>query len=267
MEHPHFVVGSAILRTDISFHKRSERVSFAPTKAAISSLGIKNCRLSLDSYYHEDKARQLIANIACVVPELATALFSMLGKHLVCVGPVYASWEQEPKFENRIELSGEIDKLGVPRPILRWKKSVDERKTVSNVTRLFGEYIAATDIGRVHLSPWFADEGPYPENDELAGCHHMGGTRMSDNAEEGIVDRNCKVFGLDNIYIAGSSVFPSVGYGNPTLTIVQLALRLADHLRSLNRKSLSLRCRSTSGSPFADWLAAASTPSEQGVAL
>ena len=58
----------------------------------------------------------------------------------------------------------------------------------------------------------------------------MGTTRMSANAATGVVDANCRVHGLTNLHIAGSSVFPTVGYANPTLTVVALALRLADHL-------------------------------------
>jgi choline dehydrogenase-like flavoprotein len=58
----------------------------------------------------------------------------------------------------------------------------------------------------------------------------MGGTRMSASSATGVVDADCKVHGLSNLYVAGSSVFPSSGAANPTLTIVQLALRLADRL-------------------------------------
>jgi choline dehydrogenase-like flavoprotein len=73
-------------------------------------------------------------------------------------------------------------------------------------------------------------EDDFPEDDELGGFHHMGGTRMATSPARGIVDRNCKVFEQDNLYVAGSSVFPSGGHANPTLTIIQLALRLGDHL-------------------------------------
>ena len=61
--------------------------------------------------------------------------------------------------------------------------------------------------------------------------HHMGTTRMSDDPRAGVVDRDCRVHGVRNLYVAGSSVFPSAGHANPTLTIVALALRLAEHLR------------------------------------
>ena len=62
------------------------------------------------------------------------------------------------------------------------------------------------------------------------GWHHMGTTRMSDSQNNGVVDRHCKIHGSDNVYVAGSSVFPSVGFSNPTLTITALACRLAAHL-------------------------------------
>lgn len=61
--------------------------------------------------------------------------------------------------------------------------------------------------------------------------HHMGTTRMADDPEQGVVNRDCRVHGIDNLYIAGSSVFSTGGWANPTLTIVALSLRLADHLK------------------------------------
>ena len=63
------------------------------------------------------------------------------------------------------------------------------------------------------------------------GAHHMGTTRMHDDPRQGVVDRNSKVHGVDNLYVAGSSVFPTSGAANPTLTLVALTLRLADHLK------------------------------------
>ncbi len=58
---------------------------------------------------------------------------------------------------------------------------------------------------------------------------------MSDDPRHGVVDRNARVHGIGNLYVAGSSVFPTSGYANPTLTIVALALRLADHLKTVSR--------------------------------
>jgi choline dehydrogenase-like flavoprotein len=62
------------------------------------------------------------------------------------------------------------------------------------------------------------------------GSHHMGTTRMNDSPRQGVVDRNCRVHGIGNLYLAGSSIFPTSGVSNPTLTIIALTLRLADYL-------------------------------------
>jgi len=62
------------------------------------------------------------------------------------------------------------------------------------------------------------------------GHHHAGTTRMASSPDQGVVDADCKVFGLANLYVAGNSVFPTAGSMNPTFTIVALTLRLADHL-------------------------------------
>ena len=67
-------------------------------------------------------------------------------------------------------------------------------------------------------------------SDLNAGLHHMGTTRMSANPAEGVVDPHCQVHGVSNLYVAGSSVFPTVGMANPTFTIVALALRMAEHI-------------------------------------
>ena len=82
------------------------------------------------------------------------------------------------------------------------------------------------------LEDWLADPAGGWGDDLQGGYHHMGTTRMADDPKEGVVDRDCRVHGIANLYIAGSSVFPTGGYANPTLTIVALALRMADHLKS-----------------------------------
>jgi choline dehydrogenase-like flavoprotein len=75
------------------------------------------------------------------------------------------------------------------------------------------------------------DSGAWPES-LVGGHHHCGTTRMSDDPKTGVVDADCRVHGLANLYVAGSSVFSTNGYANPTLTAVALALRLADHLKN-----------------------------------
>jgi choline dehydrogenase-like flavoprotein len=102
---------------------------------------------------------------------------------------------------------------------------------------MLGEALIKHDVGRLKISDWLLDDETWPKHDQGAGSHHMGGTRMSDAAATGVVDRNCKVFGMANLYIGGSSVFPTSGHANPTYTIVQLALRLGDHLATTSAGS------------------------------
>ncbi|MGR8919984.1 MAG: GMC oxidoreductase, partial [Gammaproteobacteria bacterium] len=93
-------------------------------------------------------------------------------------------------------------------------------------------------IGRITPAPWLDETGDaWPVDDTvgnhpIAGYHHIGTARMSSDPRAGVVDADCRVHGYDNLYLAGSAVFPTASWANPTLTIVALAHRLADHLRA-----------------------------------
>lgn len=227
MEHPLFTIGSALL-----FEPPQERRTFyALTTDKQRELGVLNCALRVEANVYREKTKQLIADIACIAPSLGEWALRQLGYGLVCGVQVRATWEQEPRPENRIELSKDaLDRFGVPRTVLYWTKSDRDLETLRKTALQYGEYLAQADTGRLKLDDWVLGKGDYPEDDDLAGYHHMGGTRMADSAAEGVVDRNLKVWGQDNLYVCGSSVFPSAGHAMPTLTIVQLALRLAEHL-------------------------------------
>ena len=80
------------------------------------------------------------------------------------------------------------------------------------------------------MHDWITKNDPYPDDGMIAAHHHLGGTRMSVSQTTGVVDANLKVHGSENVYVAGSSVFATGGWANPTLSIVQLSLRLASHL-------------------------------------
>jgi choline dehydrogenase-like flavoprotein len=77
-----------------------------------------------------------------------------------------------------------------------------------------------------------------PPSDLHGGYHHMGTTRMHMDSKKGVVDENCRVHGISNLFIAGPSVFPTGGYANPVLTIIALAVRLSDHLKYLFNQGL-----------------------------
>lgn len=132
-----------------------------------------------------------------------------------------------PHPESRITLTAERDALGLRRPHLHWHLPVDDFKPVIGLFERWMEAISGKHQARVK---W--DRRHPPSDDDFVGVgfHHMGTTRMSGTPEFGVVDPDGRVWNRDNLYIAGSSVYPSAGFSNPTLTIVALAARMADHL-------------------------------------
>ena len=96
-----------------------------------------------------------------------------------------------------------------------------------------GEEAGRSRIGRVKLMDWLLDGDDMTWPDILGtGWHQMGTTRMHEDPSQGVVDSDCKIHGLANLYVAGSAAFTTGGTSNPTLTIVALTLRLSDHLKA-----------------------------------
>ena len=136
-----------------------------------------------------------------------------------------------PNPDSRVLLSeSDRDALGQQRANLDWRMDSLDRHSLLRTLDAFGEQIGAGGLGRLQV---LIDEhtNDWPD-DFVGGFHHMGTTRMSSDPKTGVVDKNCKVHGVANLHIAGSSVFTTAGSGSPTMTIVALALRLADHLKS-----------------------------------
>lgn len=144
----------------------------------------------------------------------------------------FTRMEQSPNPLSRITLDTEKDALGMRRVVLDWKLSALEKRSYRKLIETVGMACGMTGTGRVRLHEWLHDENDVSWPQQLAGgWHHMGTTRMHVNSKEGVVDENCKVHGIHNLYIAGSSCFPTAGSANPTYTIVAMTLRLADHLK------------------------------------
>jgi choline dehydrogenase-like flavoprotein len=141
--------------------------------------------------------------------------------------------EPVPNPESRVTLGVKKDVLGVPHVVLNWQLTDMDLLNLRRVCRLLASTVAANGVGRVRYADWlFKPVREWPAYILTGGNHHMGTTRMADGIETGVVDKDCRVFGVDNLYVAGSSVFPTGSWGNPTMNIVAFALRLADHLKS-----------------------------------
>lgn len=96
----------------------------------------------------------------------------------------------------------------------------------------FDRELKRLGIGKLNIDSWLMSEDLTWSPEMVGGHHHMGTTRMSNSTDTGIVDSNCKTHAVENLDIAGSSVFPTAGYVNPTPTLLALAIRLADHLKA-----------------------------------
>jgi choline dehydrogenase-like flavoprotein len=140
--------------------------------------------------------------------------------------------EQAPNPESRVTLAVERDALGLRRVQANWQLGEMERRTAARFASFVGAEFARLGIGRCRIEPWLQDDRLPMTSALHETYHYIGTTRMADDPSAGVTDRNCAVHGMQNLFVAGSSVFSTAGQANPTLTIVALALRLADHLKS-----------------------------------
>jgi choline dehydrogenase-like flavoprotein len=139
--------------------------------------------------------------------------------------------EQEPSRRNFLTLSSlSKDIFGVPLINMFWADiSKREKITVEKSVKLLARQLGKNNSGRVQFTENLLSEEVFNQPDPVN--HHIGTTRMAKTIDNGVVDMNCKVFDLSNLYISGSSVFPTSSVVNPTFTIIALSLRLGDYLK------------------------------------
>ena len=178
-----------------------------------------------------ERLRQMAERAAALSNYLSTWRSARAARAQAGVGPneklysLYFRAEQAPDPANRIVLSDRRDALGMPESQLIWNIKPADEAGVFGWLKVLTEDFRARGLGRV-LGPagdWKAGI--------TGGPHHMGTTRMSANPHTGVVDSDCRVHSVENLFVAGSSVFATGGYVNPTFTIVALSLRLADILK------------------------------------
>lgn len=140
---------------------------------------------------------------------------------------VRAQAEQTPHPDSRVVLDTRRDDVGMPLARVHWRIDESDWASLRSSLELLDGALQSRGLGRIEGRP--GDRATYPLVE--GNHHHMGTTRMHTDPRQGVVDAACRVHSVPNLYLAGSSVFPTYGASNPTLTIVALALRLADHLR------------------------------------
>jgi len=140
--------------------------------------------------------------------------------------------EPVPNPESRVLLSDDIDELGQPKIQLDWRLTPEiEGRTIRKAVKEFAQEMGRQELGRVRMD--MPDRGNDWSETVVGSFHQMGTTRMHSDPRFGVADKNCKVHDIENLYVTGSSVFPTSGQANPTLTIVALALRLGDRIAEI----------------------------------
>lgn len=213
----------------------------------------ENFRMSLftsDAFLDSD---QLVgrSNITLMVLDLIkshgrTAVIKTFFKNLACelgvadrlqfltefkcpgTGVIRSLTEQFPSRSSYVDLSERTDRFGNRQPRLNWVMSNEDRESIRGIGIQLGKDFVDAGLGAIRLAPGVLDpELPLVVTQH---AHHMGTTRMAERPEDGVVDRNCRVFGLENLYIAGGSIFSTGAACNPTMPLIQFALRLSDHI-------------------------------------
>lgn len=278
MQHPH--VGAASLRftAPLSWTKSYKdfcngglwlRARFGLTREAQEHLGILNPvasvinRFITNSLTHSQSIGYLavkrltlglshgrvplqlpseLGKIAKDLPGVVTGSWQHL-RHRT--GALYFMNEQMPNPESRVTLSSKRDAFGLEKARVNWRLSPIDKHSIRVMVHTIGFELKRLGLADVTADDWLtADDTTWPDSLN-GGYHHMGTTRMGTTSRASVVDPDAKVHGLDNLYIAGSSIFPTVGCANPTLTLVATSLKLADHLsdrlaeRSMHSTSIS----------------------------
>jgi choline dehydrogenase-like flavoprotein len=143
--------------------------------------------------------------------------------------PLEFNSEQTPTASNRVSLTQEGDRHGLKRVHVTWRVCRSDVESACRGFLLLRDSINSSSVCRLEF-----DEDQLRDqisNSPPLGGHHIGTARMALTERDGVVGPDCAVFGLPNLFIASSAVFPTSGYANPTLTIVALAIRLAKHIR------------------------------------
>lgn len=237
--------------------------AYRPGEAAQAERGILNSALSFGIRRH---AGQKVAGFQSLISSLKHSLpakrsfrstYQQLKKATVKLAPradsrIAARWlrgkrdlkglyavvraEQAPNPDSRVRLVDEVDALGVRRAGLDWRFLEVDRRSVAGLMGLLDEELQRIGAGRAEPADWLVegeklwDFDPLISSHPIGGYHHMGTTRMGASPSEGVTDAECRVYGAPNLFVAGSSLFPTSGWANPTITIIALALRLGDFL-------------------------------------
>jgi choline dehydrogenase-like flavoprotein len=211
--------------SDANLHQRNdwlEHSVWLPSDALLE----RHCLLRFGALFHDTW------QVAADDPEIVELdpYFLAATPLLTAVRPVF-KFEQTPHQGSRITLSDTLDRDGVARANVHWEILRSDLQAYQRATILLCDILSEKGFARALLRPQYRRDD-WSDITPWRSSHHIGATRMGENTKTGVVDRNCKVFGLDNLYVAGTSVFPHGDWLNPTANFLALAARLAHFLQA-----------------------------------
>ena len=186
--------------------------------------------------FRKDKIvdKEIIKDILCVAPGYGKKLANMdFIKDIKC-GNIALLLEQEPIEDNKVVLDKDKDIFGIPKVKLFFKQTELSIKTAKLFMEGFADLCRKEDLGRIAIKESIYNLEKF---ELLEGYHQMGGTRMGTDKSKSVVDADLKVHNINNLYVSGSSNFFTGGYTNPTFTIIQFAIRLAEKLNEKLRST------------------------------
>lgn len=265
MEHPAIVIGSLRLREDYiptQFYDTGYAVVRLPMAAAFTlsentkvqenlpdsvtfietifkgedCAGTESLKAIYQEYRKGARPQDLCRHVRNIFADFADVSkfvygFFVTPKSLIRRYQLVTIIEPTPNPGSRVTLSAEKDQLGCHMVRLNWRLTDADRRTLERTSEILRDDFESSDLGTVS-----ALEGDRWPPQAKWTWHHMGTTRMHSDPRQGVVDENCRMHSVANLFIAGSSIFPAVGSNAPTLTIIALAVRLADHIRNLLAK-------------------------------
>lgn len=222
--------------------QRAERIThvaatienFAAGEEASGVEALKKLYLELKGGLYSGKSAKHLLDMAKDMRNVMYFLgYHLLGSERYITGrDLVLMLEQEPNPESRIMLAKDRDALGLRKVCLDWRFTDADRRTIRRSLEIFAEGFRASGIGTIAPYEGVLD-GSWSQRPRWV-WHHMGATRMGTDARRSVVDPNLKVHGVHNLFVVGSSVFPSSPGHTPTVTVVALAIRLAEHLKGIH---------------------------------
>lgn len=242
MDHPFHSIGEGLVLYDkfISYFKK-KNLSNIPILTCNNTMNIsakkefiKNNKIVNSGLYFNfqeiNETNNLFKQVRCIAPNFIKKIYEkskVKDKYKISIDVLQ---EQKADINNKIILDEKKDPLNIPYPIIYWKKSNLERKSTRIIAEDLSKIFIDNNIGRISLNQNLYNGEDY---NVIAGNHQLGGTRMGTDTNDSVVDKNLKIHDKNNLFVNGSSVFRTGGHSHPTLTIVKLAVKLADHLSNI----------------------------------